>query len=227
VADEFPLKVGDTLSTAQLSLCAGGLIRTWTEDGPPRLWSIPDGQRLRSVQGAGAIARTLRADRRFRDIALLSADTATMFIPERPPPGGADASVEFKSYPFTLEPASAPANSTIEDVLAILTQAVRHCVSSDEFLVVEKGGWDALREPYCLFALAPQGDLVTNVIMTAPTPRGSSVWEPYIVDGQHDTTLTATATSDTIGIAPRIMFEAIATWGLAPWDLALTFAKYG
>ena len=56
---------------------------------------------------------------------------------------------------------------------------------------------------------------------------GFGAWEPYIVDGQHDTTLTATATSDTIGIAPRLMFAAIATWGLAPWDLVLTFAKYG
>jgi hypothetical protein len=53
------------------------------------------------------------------------------------------------------------------------------------------------------------------------------VWEPYIVDRQSDTTLTATATSDTIGIAPRLMFAAIATWGVAPWHLALTFAKYG
>lgn len=27
----------------------------------------------------------------------------------------------------------------------------------------------------------------------------------------------------TIEVAPLIMLDAIATWGLAPWDLALTF----
>jgi hypothetical protein len=43
------------------------------------------------------------------------------------------------------------------------------------------------------------------------------------VAGHESTTLSAPASADTIEVAPLIMLDAIETWGLAPWDLTLTF----
>jgi hypothetical protein len=225
MTDGFPLRTGDTLTTAMLSLCAGGLLRTWTDDGPPRLWSVPDAMRLRSMQATGMIGRTLREEHRFREVALLHADTATMFVQGRSPIVGDDGSPAMQGDMFTLQPRSEPGDSVYEDVLTVLRQAVSHCLSSHEFLLVEKGGWDGPHIPYCAFGLVTKGEQLSIVIESCPAPRGSSMWEPHIVDGQQNATLTAPADSDAIGIAPLIMIEAIAAWGLEPWDLALTFGK--
>lgn len=50
------------------------------------------------------------------------------------------------------------------------------------------------------------------------------MWAPHIVPGRESNTLSAPASRETIDFAPIVMMEAIGTWGLQPWDLALTFA---
>jgi hypothetical protein len=37
--------------------------------------------------------------------------------------------------------------------------------------------------------------------------------------------LNAPASAATIDVAPLIMMDAMATWGLEPWGLALTFGR--
>jgi hypothetical protein len=51
-----------------LSLCAGGLLRTWTGAGS-RLWSVRDADFLRGIQDTGVIGRSVREYRRFREAA--------------------------------------------------------------------------------------------------------------------------------------------------------------
>jgi hypothetical protein len=88
---------------------------------------------------------------------------------------------------------------------------------------VEKGGWDAPREPYCLFISAEEDGQRVNIIETAPQPLASEIWAPHNVPGEAGTNLRAPITQETINVAPLVMIEAIATWGLQPWDLALVF----
>jgi hypothetical protein len=66
--EHFPLQPGDSGTTAMLSLCAGGLLRTWTGAGS-RLWSVRDADFLRGIQGTGVIGRSVREYRRFREAA--------------------------------------------------------------------------------------------------------------------------------------------------------------
>ena len=89
--------------------------------------------------------------------------------------------------------------------------------------MVEKGGWDAPTEPYCLFVAVEEGGQRVNVIETAPQPVTSAGWAPHNIPGEAGTILRAPTTQEAIDIAPLVMIEAIASWGLAPWDLALVF----
>ena len=83
---DLPLPQGDDLVPAQLSPCVGGLVRTWTEAGT-RLWSVPDDAALAAVQGTGVLARSPRAEGRFRETALLHEESATLFLRTSSPDG--------------------------------------------------------------------------------------------------------------------------------------------
>ena len=91
----------------------------------------------------------------------------TLMLRGRFPSQADDGSMQLDGSMLRLEPAVTPIESAIDDFRSLLSQAIRHCISSGEFLVVEKGGWDAPTEPYCLFiAVAEDGHRV-NVIETA------------------------------------------------------------
>jgi len=113
-----------------------------------------------------------------------------------------------------------------EDSGTLLSRAIRSALSNNEFLLVELGGWDAPFEPYCLFIVTndDNGGLV-SMIETVPDPHGSRRWAPYIVEGRQTQNVSAPASPETIDVAPIMMMDAIATWGLEPWDLALTFGR--
>jgi hypothetical protein len=85
--------------------------------------------------------------------------------------------------------------------------------------------WDAPTEPFCLHIVIAEDEDLVSVIETAPEPHSSELWSPHIVPGRESTTLKAPASQGTIDVAPIVMMDAIATWGLGPWDLALTFGK--
>lgn len=219
------LHPGDTLTTASLSLCVGGLLQTWTEPGGPRLWSVPEAQGLQSIQGTGVIGRSLRAPRRFRETALLSESTGTLLLQPRFPTRTEDGDLRFEAKALRVAPATELPTSTQDDVRALLVQSIKHCLSSGEFFAVERGGWNAPAEPFCLFILLPDDDGSISVIETAPPPDSSETWQPHIVAGQDRTSIGAPASATSIDAAPSIIMAAIETWGLAPWDLALTFGR--
>ncbi len=222
---DIPLKPGDIGESAMLSLCAGGLLRTWTDSGPPRLWSVVESDQLRGIQGTGVIGRTLREERRFREAALLYAETGVLMVLTRFPTRDDGESVQVEANWFKLGPADEVKGSVYDDVRTVLAQAIRHALANNEFLVVEKGGWDAPTEPFCLHIVVAEGDDLVSVIETAPEPHSSELWGPHIVPGRESATLKAPASQGTIDVVPIVMMNAIATWGLEPWDLALTFGK--
>lgn len=219
---DVPLEAGDTGTVAQLSLCAGGLLRTWTEQGPPKLWSISDAQSLHSLLGTGAIARAAHERSRFREVAIVSEDSSTLWVQARYPTNNADGPLEARGTVIQLGPAGVPTGTTYEDVRAALTQAITYAVTHDEYLLVERGGWASSIEPFCLFTVVPDGDDHVSVIETSPDPCGSEIWAPYVVGDGESVTLSAPVEK-----ALPAMLEAIGTWHLAPWDLALTFGTRG
>jgi hypothetical protein len=222
--EDFPLQAGDSGTTAMISLCAGGLLRTWTDAGS-RLWSVHEADFLRGIQGTGVIGRTVREDRRFREAAWLSDDSSALIVQSRFPTKVEGDSLEIAAKVLTVEPADEVAGSVYDDVRSILMQAIRYVIANNEFLVVEKGGWDAPDAPFCLFIVVAEDDGLVSVIETAPEPLDSEVWAPHIVPGRESNILSAPASRETIDVAPIVMMEAIGTWGLQPWDLALTFGK--
>jgi hypothetical protein len=224
---EPELAVGDEFTVAQISLCARGLLQTWT-GGPEtgRLWSVPDPDELIAVQAVGKITRTQQQEGRFREVGLLSPRGVLILQPRL----FGQAEAEQITVSGTVIQLGAPehaVDSGFEDVRTVLGRAIEYCGHSDELLVVELGGWDAPFAPYCLQAfIAADGDTPPlSLIETSPLPSGSEHWPPPESPGQEGQTISAPASDDVVAVAPLMMLDAISTWGVEPWDLALTFAK--
>jgi hypothetical protein len=98
LGEDFPLEVGDVGETAMLSLCAGGLVRTWTDKGT-RLWQVQQAEILHGVQGRGVIGRTLREEPRFREVGLLVEDRGTLLLQSRFPVAADDESMQIETAP--------------------------------------------------------------------------------------------------------------------------------
>ena len=217
------IEPGDTLETAMLSPCVGGLVRTWTDQGS-RLWGVADPSSLASQMGRGIIARTLREERRFREVALLHEPSGTLLLQPRRPTANADGTLESAAPSVQLTDPGPPTSGWQQEFKELLGQAVRYTVEADGLLVVELGGWDAPLEPYCLFIVThEEGEVI--VLETAPPKNGSTLWQPHIHPGRAGTTVTAPATDATLSVAPLFMFDALATWGVDPWDIAITYGN--
>jgi hypothetical protein len=223
--DDLPVEIGDTLATAQLSPCVGGLQRSWTDTDEGRLWSVEGADWLRSVQGTGTISRTLREKKRFREVGSLSETSGTLMVHKRFPVKATEESIQVEGSAIQLRPADAPSESVYDDMVSLLKQAVWHSIRNNEFLFVERGGWDAPIEPFCLQMVFARGEDLVSCVETSPPPHDSDVWRPHIGAGRPSVSVSAPADEHTIGIAPLFMMEAISRWGLEPWDLALTFGS--
>src|ERR1700712_396793 len=132
--DDLPVEIGDTFTTAQLSPCVGGLLRTWTDTDEGRLWSVDDAAYLQSLQGTGTISRTLREEKRFREVASLSETSGALMIHKRFPLNASEESIVLQSNVIQLRPAEAPNESVYDDMVSLLRNAVRHALSNNEFL---------------------------------------------------------------------------------------------
>jgi hypothetical protein len=217
---------GSTLSTVMLSPCVGGVLRIWKDDGSSKLTGVVESDYLNRIQGTGMLSRTLREEGRFREVGLLSEDGSTLSVMSRFPREAEDGTLHFDGSLLALEPPAAPDQSLYEDLRALLDRAIRYTVESNGLLVVELGGWDAPTEPYCLYCAPTEHGTRLSVIEAAPAPRDSEVWAPQIGPGDAGATLRAPLSEETLEVAALIMMEAIDTWRVAPWDLALTFGTF-
>ncbi|CAM3556336.1 hypothetical protein ACXYTP_13650 [Tsukamurella ocularis] len=212
----------------EISPCVGGLVRTWSDDGVARLWSVPDDAWLRQVQATGRIGRASRKEGRYREAARLSEADGALLVRPRAPMRGADGNLTMEEQVVALGPEKRPSRSTFEDFREVLTRAVEHCAATDEYLVVERGARDAGREPFCLFAVLPAGaepGVFVTVVETAPPPRESDLWAPYVDEWDRTATISAPSSPETVATAPTVMIEAISRWDADPWDLAFTFGR--
>jgi hypothetical protein len=120
------IEAGATLETAMLSPCVGGFVRTWTEY-ESRLWSVADPDALSSVMGEGILARTLREERRFREVGLLHEPSGTLLLqPRRPKRVMACDSFDFGPMARPcISPTNAPA--TIRQCIAWQVSPLPEC----------------------------------------------------------------------------------------------------
>jgi hypothetical protein len=217
------IEPGDTLETVMLSPCVGGLVRTWS-DQESKLWSVADAPSLLSSMGRGVLARTLREDRRFREVALLHRPSGTLLLQPRFPTATSEGTLESTVPALQLIEPSAPTSSPWLDLEELLGQAVHHTVDVDGVLLVELGGWDAPLEPYCLF-LVTHDEGQMSVVEAAPAPLGAELWQQHVQPGAAGATMSAPATEQTLAVVPTLIIDACATWGLQPWDLAITYGE--
>jgi hypothetical protein len=219
---------GAAAGLVEISPCVGGLVRTWSSDGASRLWSVPDDAWLREAQGTGRIGRVSRKEGRYREAAELSEADGALLVRPRVPVRADDGSLSMEARPVVLGPEKRASRSTFEDFREVLTQAVVHCADTDEYLVVERGAHDAGPEPFCLFAVLPAGEapgVFVTVVETAPSPRDSELWAPYVDEWDRTATISAPSNPETVATAPTVMIEAISRWEVDPWDLAFTFGR--
>ncbi|MGV1036576.1 MAG: hypothetical protein ACOYD0_06060 [Candidatus Nanopelagicales bacterium] len=173
---EPSLQAGDALVVAQLGLCAGGLVRTGSDGGGSRLWSVDQPELLRRLQATDQIDRTPREERRYREVGLLSEATGTLIVQSRFPAETDEDSAQLEAQMFALTPAGEPGESAIDDVVVLIKRAIAYAADSQEFLFVELGGWDAPQVPFCLFVLAQEENGLFSIVETNPIPQDAEFW---------------------------------------------------
>lgn len=215
---------GMTLTTTMISPVAGGLIRTWTET-ESRLWSVEDPDGLSATMGRGLIGRTALPDNRFREVALLNPDAGTLVIQGRFATGSGQ-SVQVEANIFQLAAPVRPEANPWTELKEFLSTAAVSAAARGEFWVAELGGWDAPHEPYCFVGVLDDGDGPVSLIEAAPAPRGTGIW-PEVPDDQLGNSVTAPAKEGSLPATGIFAASAINSWGVQPWDVALTFGKLG
>jgi hypothetical protein len=116
-------------------------------------------------------------------------------------------------------PATSNVRSELED---LLSRAIPTAVEQDEMLIVQLGGWGTPDTPYCLQTLHKDGEELIVVLETSPVPLGATGWPPADPD-EGGVQITTVLNEASVATLAPMMLDAIGTWGIEPWDLALTF----
>ena len=199
----------------QLGLCLDGLISTWSADSPkPRLWAVEQ-QGLPELMYRGRIgkvARSVDTPGRYRESGVLDAANQTLTV-----------HVDGEAQPQTFQlgpPRDIDADRTWYDLGAALISAIRFTADTPgKVLLLERGGLTAPHFPFALFTVH-KGEAVVEA---RPAPRGSEAWERYLAPGAEAGVVQTPISDQALRSAGLMMVEASRTWGLTPWDLALTF----
>lgn len=224
--EKFPLGAGDSTVVAQMSLCIGGLVQTWTGDGDVRLWSVHDDGWLRDHQATGIISRTERDERRFREVGMLHVESGTLIAMSRFPVSGDGENFDVEARLIPLGPPVDPGDGIVEKLEALIGQAIVASAKRQEFLIIESGGWDAPPEPYCLFVTTQEDDGPVGIIETAPVPDTSEFWAAQAMPDGHAAQANALLDRESVSVIPMLIVDAIRAWDVPPWDLTFTFGQY-
>jgi len=224
-ADRPGLDEGDVLETALIGPPIGDVLPLWTSAGR-LLWRVEDPDQIRTLVGAGRLARTERESDRYREIALANPSSGTvMLLPRMHGSPGDSQTVGGKTLAGRfVEDAEVPAadDETWSAFARWLGAVYVLAARRSEFIVVELGGWDFRDEPYAMAFAATDADPPTNHLESNPRPDGASMWPPG--DDPRGQTISAPISKDTMGATGLLLADAIRTWASSPLDLAVTFA---
>lgn len=215
---------GTMMTTVGLSPVVGGLIRTW-EDDVPITWRVDDPSGLSERLGRGSVARTQVGNDRFREVGALSVtgDRGMLMLPDRFQDG---EGLSGTGYDLVRASGVEDLDSDPWDDFQVWLRAVvLSAAERGDFLVVERGGWDAPPEPYALFSCRRDEAAWRSVIEAAPAPsRGQPPW-PSPPDRPEGATMTAPAGRGSIGAAAIALVTAVQEWARSPLDVGITFGK--
>ncbi|MFC0316021.1 hypothetical protein ACFQNE_15070 [Gordonia phosphorivorans] len=220
MTDDFPLKKGTTLTTAVLGVPVGGLVQVWA--GKPTLWRLVDIGGFSDAVGVGAVARTQISPGRYREVCLFDEATGTVVLQERHfLEAAADQGFQVGGRVFNAEPPSEVFGDPWEDLSTAVFHAAARAFERGELIVVEPGGWDDSDGRYCLIGAFHDGGIDQIVLETSPVPAGSEVWPA--TDEEQGQTISAPVSDDTLRGAGTLAIDAVHRWGVAPWDVTITY----
>ena len=210
---------GAKYEPVQLGMCLGGLIATWSADSPaPQLWSVEQSglPKLMYRGRIGKVARSADQPDRYREAGSLDAVNKTLAVQVD---GEAEPRLFALGAPKDINP-----RQTWFDLGAALISAIRYVAETPgRVLLLERGGLVAPREPFALFTLAG-GEAVVEA---RPAPAGSKPWAEHFAPGASAALVRTPISDQALRSAGFMMAEAARTWGVTPWDLALTFGAGG
>jgi hypothetical protein len=219
-----PAEPGDVLQTVLVGLPLAGYLPLWLEGGVT-FWRMKDPEAVRARLGAGLETRSEIDTRRYREAAMFSRSRGTLFMMDRVRDdtghlGGTSTQLE----PATEEEAYAAVDDrAVSELYVWLGEVVLASVRRGEFVAVESGGWTVPMRPVVLIMLRTDGRSWHSVVETSPVPEGAPVWrDQQPVDGDTQV-LASPATDQTIRASGLLTRFAVATWGMHPFRLGLSF----
>jgi hypothetical protein len=223
-SEQSPVEVGDVLQTVLVGLPLAGYLPLWQESGVT-FWRMKDPDAVRARLGAGVETRSEIDTHRFREAAMFSPSRGTLFLMDR----FRDESGHLGGTSTQLEPATeeeayaAVDDKAISELYGWLGEVVLESVRRGEFVAVESGGWEVPMRPVVLMMLRTDGREWHSVVETSPVPVGAPVWrDQQPVDGTTQV-LASPATDQTVRASGLLTRFAVATWGMHPFQLGLSF----
>jgi hypothetical protein len=219
-----PVAAGDVLQTVLAGLPLAGYLPLW-QDGGVTFWRMKDPEAVRDRLGAGVESRSEVDTRRYREAAMFSPSTGTLFLMDR----FRDEAGHLGGTSTQLEPASqeeayaAVDDKAVSELYVWLGEVVLASVRRGEFVAVETGGWDVPMRPVVLIMLRTDGREWHSVVETSPVPTGAPVWRDQQPVNGNTQVLASPATDQTVRASGLLTRFAVATWGMHPFQLGLSF----
>lgn len=219
MSDRSPLDEGATLTTAVFGVPVGGLIQVWTDK--PTIWHLADAEGFAEAVGRGSLSRHRVRAGRYRELCLFDEETGTLMLQERQSVESSADGSRVGGRVFHSKPPSDVFGDPWEDLNSAIFRAAAEAFSRGELIVVEPGGWDDADGRYCLVVAVHDGGADQIILETVPTPTGSQLWPA--TEETTGQTISAPASEDALRGAGALAVEAISRWGVAPWDITITY----
>lgn len=216
---DSPLGDGAQLTTAVFGVPVGGLIQVWTDK--PTVWHLSDPGSFTDIVGSGLIARTQIRPGRYREECLFDEESGTVVLESRHGAAQPESESQVGGRIFTAAPPSEVFGDPWEDLNVAIFRAAAQAFARHELIVVEPGGWDDSDGRFCLIVAVHDDGADQIILETSPAPTGSELWPP--TDQSDHQTISAPASEDALRGAGALAVEAISRWGVAPWDVTITY----
>jgi hypothetical protein len=221
-----PGQRGDVLQTVLVGYPIAGILALWHDDGNVSYCRAREPDALTDHLGAGAIARSEVAPRRFREAGLFNPRTNVLLLPARHSELEhlAAATVELTAVESDEAHESVSRSDPASFYLRLGPIAVE-AARRGEFVAVETGGWEIPFSPFALLMAVREPDgSWSSLVETEPVPKGVPIWsaKPHAEEAAGQT-LSWPASVDAITVASKLAALAIEAWGIPLLDLGLSF----